>query len=128
MEENNVTKEEIFEYTYSAKRQEEIDTIKKKYLPPEEDKMEQLRKLDASVTMRATVWSIIVGIIGALVFGAGMSASLVGDKSMFVPGIILGIVGLIIMGSAVSVYYYIVKMMREKIAPQMLALAEELSK
>ena len=37
-----------FHYTYSAKQQEEVQRIRKKYLPPEEDKMEQLRRLDRS--------------------------------------------------------------------------------
>ena len=38
-------KKESFHYTYSAKQQEEIQSIRKKYLP-QEDKMEQLRRLD----------------------------------------------------------------------------------
>ena len=40
---------ESFTYNYSAERQSEIDAIRKKYLPPEEqeNKLEQLRKLDA---------------------------------------------------------------------------------
>ena len=37
--------EETFEYRYSAKQQEEIEAIRRKYLPKEEDKMEQLRQL-----------------------------------------------------------------------------------
>lgn len=127
MEENKVTTEEAFEYTYSAKRQEEIETIKSKYLPPKEDKMEQLRKLDASVTLQATMWSLVVGVIGALIFGGGMSCCLVGGKSLFVPGIILGIVGLGMIGAAYPLYVKLVKKQREKIAPQILALAEELS-
>ena len=45
-------KEETFEYTYSAKQQQEIENIRKKYLPKEEDKMEQLRRLDRSATKR----------------------------------------------------------------------------
>ena len=40
--EANITKEETFEYTYSAKRQEEIEAIKNKYLPPKEDKNESV--------------------------------------------------------------------------------------
>ena len=127
MEENNVTKEETFEYTYSAKRQEEIEAIKSKYLPPKEDKMEQLRKLDASVTLHATMWSISIGTIGTLMFGGGMSCSLVGPEAMFLPGIILGVIGFGIMGVAYPLYVKMVKKQREKIAPQILALAEELS-
>lgn len=42
MSEQNVKHENTFEYTYSAKRQEEIEAIRKKYMPKEEDKMELL--------------------------------------------------------------------------------------
>lgn len=126
MEENKVTKEETFEYTYSAKRQEEIETIKSKYLPPKEDKMEQLRKLDASVTIKATIWSISIGVIGVLIFGGGMSCILVGAKNLFIPGIVVGFVGLAVMGLALPAYKMIQKKLREKIAPQILALADEL--
>lgn len=128
MEEKTVTKEEIFEYTYSAKQQEEIEAIKKKYLPPKEDKMEQLRKLDAGVTLKATMYSIIIGFIGALIFGGGMSCTLVGPKELFVYGIIIGLVGMVVMGAAVPVYHRVLRKEKEKIAPQILALAEELSK
>lgn len=128
MEEKSVTKEETFEYTYSAKRQEEIEAIKSKYLPPKEDKMEQLRKLDASVTLHATMWSISVGTIGTLMFGGGMSCILAGTEAMFIPGIILGVIGFAVMGVAYPFYVRMVKKQREKIAPQILALAEELSK
>ena len=34
-----------FEYTYSAQQQQEVERIRKKYLPKEESKMDQLRKL-----------------------------------------------------------------------------------
>ena len=128
MENHTTTKEETFEYTYSAKRQEEIEAIKKKYLPPEEDKMEQLRKLDASVTLHATMWAIVIGVIGTLIFGAGMSCTLVGARNLFVPGIVLGLGGFGIMGASYPLYMKLVKKGREKLAPQILALAEELSK
>ena len=128
MEENTVTKEETFEYTYSAKRQEEIEAIKSKYLPPKEDKMDQLRKLDASVTRYANMWAISIGTIGMLMFGGGMSCTLVGTEAMFIPGIIFGVIGFAIMGVAYPFYVKMVKKQREKIAPQILALAEELSR
>ena len=34
-----------FEYTYSAQQQKEVEAIRQKYIPREEDKMEQLRRL-----------------------------------------------------------------------------------
>ena len=67
---------EKFSYTYSAKEQEEINRIRKKYMA-EENKMEQLRRLDAGVTEKATAVSIIVGIAGALIMGIGMCCAMV---------------------------------------------------
>ena len=125
--ETNITKEETFEYTYSAKRQEEIEAIKNKYLPPKEDKLDQLRKLDASVTVKATIWAVSIGVIGIMIFGGGMSLTLLGAKNMFIPGIVIGLAGLAAMGMALPAYKVTEKKQREKIAPQILALAEELS-
>ena len=47
-------KTDTFQYTYSAKQQDEIQKIRKKYLPQEEDKMEQLRRLDKSTNRKGT--------------------------------------------------------------------------
>ncbi len=38
-----------FQYTYSAEQQEEVANIRKKYMAQEENKMKQLRRLDAGV-------------------------------------------------------------------------------
>ncbi len=43
-----------FHYTYSAKQQEEVKRIRQKYLPPTEDKMAQLRRLDKSAERKGT--------------------------------------------------------------------------
>ena len=72
MESNNQQKDG-FRYTYSAKDQEEIRSIRQKYVPREEDKMERLRRLDRSVAVKARAWSVAVGILGVLVLGFGMS-------------------------------------------------------
>lgn len=119
---------ETFTYTYSAKQQEEIQNIRKKYLPKEEDKMEQLRRLDQSVTKKGTGISILVGIIGCLVMGVGMCCTMVWMEHLFVPGVILGLIGIAILAAAYPLYKRIVKKEREKLAPQILKLTEELSK
>lgn len=124
MEENK----ETFEYTYSAKQQAEIAQIRKKYLPKEEDKMELLRKLDRDATKPGTICSIAVGVVGSLVFGFGMSCVMVWSDSFMILGIVVGIIGMIMMGMAYPVYVKITKKQREKLAPQILALTEELSK
>lgn len=123
-----VNNSESFEYTYSAKEQEEIEKIRKKYLPREEDKMELLRKLDKDVTKPGTIWSLVIGIMGCLLFGVGMCCTLVWVDSLFGVGIVVGVIGMAIMGVAYPIYIRITKKQQEKLAPQILALAEELRK
>lgn len=119
---------EVFEFTYSAMEQAEIQRIRNKYLPKEETKLDQLKKLDASVTTRATTWAIVIGVVGCLVFGGGMSAVMVlgEDVVMLVAGIALGLLGMLLMGMAYPIYKRIVKKERARIAPQILALTEEI--
>lgn len=128
MNEQNVNQENIFEYTYSAKRQEEIEAIKKKYMPKQEDKMELLRQLDRSVDRKGAIAAIIIGVIGSLLLGTGMSCCMVFQGIFFMPGIILGIIGMAVMAVAYPAYKRITAKERERIAPQILALTEELSK
>ncbi|MBQ8904261.1 MAG: hypothetical protein IJY73_10650 [Oscillospiraceae bacterium] len=118
---------ETFSYTYSAKEQEEIKKIREKYVPKESDKMEQLRRLDAGVTKKGTVISLVVGIIGALVLGVGMSMCMVWTE-MFVLGIIVGIIGIAAVSLAYPIYSYVTKKEREKISPEIIRLTDELMK
>ena len=70
--------QETFHYIYSAKEQDEVRAIRQKYTPREkaEDPLTQLRRLDASVTEKATAVSLVFGIIGALIMGTGMSLAM----------------------------------------------------
>lgn len=126
MAENN----EKFEYTYSASEQEEIRRIRTKYAPPtkEETTIEQLRRLDASATKAATIVSLIVGIISVLVLGIGMCCCMVWADRLFLPGIVIGIVGIIGVIAAYPIYNGMVKRKREKIAPEIMRLSDELMK
>ena len=124
--ENN---ENTFTYSYSASEQEEIRRIEEKYLGKSEieNKMEQLRKLDAGVTMKATMASIIVGVIGTLLLGVGMCCCLVWT-SLFVIGIIIGVIGIIILSMAYPIYKMVLNKEKEKTAPQILTLVNELKR
>ena len=117
-----------FTYTYSAKQQEEVQRIRKKYLPPEEDKMEQLRRLDRSSTRKGTIVSIIVGVAGCLLLGVGMCCTMVWMESRFIPGVVIGVVGIAVVAAAYPLFNAITKKERERLAPQILKLTEELSK
>lgn len=121
--ENNAS----FEYTYSAKEQEEVRKIREKYLPREEreTKMEQLRRLDSGVTKKGTMVSILLGTISTLVMGVGMCCCMVWTD-LFVPGVVIGVIGMIGIGLAYPVYTHITRKERERVAPQILKLTEEL--
>lgn len=127
---------DTFQYTYSAKQQEEIKNIRKKYAAQEEDKMEQLRKLDQSVTQKATTGALIVGILGALILGFGMSLSMtnlneiLGSAKVFgiLIGSIIGGVGIVLVCFAYPLYNRILRKERERIAPEILRLSDELLK
>ena len=117
-----------FSYTYSAKEQNEIKSIRAKYITKETDKMEQLRILDRKVTGKAAGKSITLGVIGSLVLGTGMSCAMVWQGKAFVPGIIIGVIGIGLVASAYPLYKRILKHEREKTAPQILKLTDELLK
>ena len=118
--------EETFEYRYSAKQQEEIEAIRRKYLPKEEDKMEQLRQMDKRVSRKGTIISIIIGVIGCLLLGIGMCCTMEWAGRWFVPGIIIGVIGIVMIALAYPLYEKKKKKERKKIAPLILKLADEL--
>ena len=125
MENNSV------EYTYSAKRQQEVEEIRKVYLPKQEDKMEQFRRLHAIPMQKAQAAALAVGIIGALILGTGMRICMtelgaaLGEFAM-VMGILVGIAGMIPVAFAYPLYSRILKKERNKIAPEILRLTDEL--
>lgn len=124
----NGNEKEGFSYTYSAKEQMEIKNIRQRYIPKEKDKMEQLRKLDQSATQKGMIISLAVGIIGALLLGIGMCCTMVWAGMWFIPGIVIGILGIAIVSLAYPLYNYITKKEREKIAPEIIRLTDELLK
>lgn len=123
-------KRETFTYTYSATQQEEIKRIREKYAPPtqEEDKMERLRKLDRDVTKPGLIAALIVGIVSTLIMGLGMCCTMVWGENLFVPGIVIGVIGIIGICAAYPLYIRVTKKQRDKLAPEIMRLTDELMK
>jgi len=127
-----------FSYTYSAEDQAQVRKIREKYTQPTEieDKMERLRKLDASVTNTAQAIALVFGIIGALILGFGMSLCMsdlpqmlgIVRNTALVIGITVGLVGGILASLAYPIYNAIVKARRKKLAPEIIRLSDELMK
>lgn len=123
-EQNNQT----FAYTYSANQQEEIKRIREKYVPREPDKMEQLRRLDASVTQKGSLVSLVLGILSALLLGVGMCCCMVWAGMWFIPGIFIGLLGILGVSLAYPVYHKITQKERQRLAPEILRITDELMK
>ncbi len=119
---------EGFRYTYSAAQQQEVEQIRKKYLPETtgEDKLARLRRLDEGCTGKATAISLIAGILGTLVLGVGMCCVLVWGGGWFIPGIVIGVVGIAVLCCAYPLYHRVLEKERQRIAPEILKLTEEL--
>lgn len=119
-----------YSYSYSAQENKEIKRIREKYTEPSEreTKLEQLHRLDESVTKSAQAVSLTVGILGTLILGFGMSCIMVWSEKMFVPGIILGIIGIVISALAYPIYKIKAEKKRKEIAPLILKLTDELIK
>lgn len=135
---NENKSENGFSYSYSAREQEEIKRIRKKYAEDsartDESSIERLRRLDASVTKKGTTVSLIVGTLGSILMGSGMSlvmtdigALLPEMLSLFI-GIAVGVVGIVGVALAYPIYKAITKKERERIAPEVLRISEELLK
>ncbi len=126
---------ESFKMTYCAQQQEEIERIRKKYAPKEEDKLAQLRALDASVGKKAMALALCVGILGALLLGIGMSLLMTDfgevlgtdSETTMVISVGIGIVGIVLVSIAYPLYTRKLRKERKKIAPEILRLTEELS-
>jgi uncharacterized oligopeptide transporter (OPT) family protein len=127
---------ERFSFTYSAAQQQEIEHIRSKYLPKQEDKMERLRRLHKSASKKARLWAITIGIIGSLILGTGMSLAMTNLGTMLgiqtaqamLIGVAVGIVGMILIALAYPVYNHILKKERQRIAPEILQLTDDLLK
>ena len=122
-----------FEFTYSAERQQEGEAIRKMYLPKEEDKMKQLRRLHSIPTQKAQAASIAIGVLGTLILGTGMSLCMtdlgaaLGHLAMVI-GILVGVLGLAMVAMAYPLYNIVLRKERQRIAPEILRLSEELLK
>ena len=95
--------------------------------------MEQLRNLHALPAKKAQAASLALGVIGALILGTGMSLCMtelgtaLGSLSM-ATGILVGITGIGLVAMAYPVFKRTLEKERQKIAPEILRLTDELLK
>lgn len=121
-----------FSYTYSAQENREVQNIRKKYLPREATKLEELKALDARVKKPANVFAYTYGSVSAIIMGAGMSlimteiGTIIGLTSAMVPGVAIGVVGLGMALTTYPIYKGIWNSRKKKYAGEILALSEQI--
>ena len=93
--------------------------------------MEKLRRLHSIPTQKAQAASIAIGVLGTLILGTGMSlcktelGAALGHLAMVI-GILVGLFGLVMVALAYPVYNIVLRKERQRIAPEILRLSEEL--
>ena len=120
-----------FKYTYSAPTEaerREIERIQRQYKSKTEKeiKLQRIRRLDAFVQNFSVILALVLGIMGTMIFGLGMSMILVWNITAF--GIIVCIVGSVPVIAAYPVYLITLRKNKEKYGEEILRLSEEILK
>lgn len=129
MIENKTKSEADFKFEYSAPtdiERKEILSIRNEYLlaGADGDDMERLRAMHRHVKSLPSALSIIIGIIGTLIFGGGMAMFL--EWNYTVSGAIVGVLGFIIALAAYPIYKILAKIMKKKYSDRIIKLSNEI--
>lgn len=119
---------EKFNYHYDAPtplERREIEDIRKDYEEEKpQTKLEELRSLNKKVKTPPAVVAWIMGIVGILVFGLGLTCVLEWDDWIW--GIVCAVVGCAVMGFSYPVYRFILKRNKKKYGQKIVLLSAEL--
>ena len=119
--------EAIFSYRYSADENREILAIRKKYLPREESRLEELSRLDHQVQTAGLLPGLTVGVLSCLLFGMGLCFGLEVIGSTVWLGIPFGVIGIVGMAAAYPLYHRLFQKAKAAYTPRILQLAAELT-
>lgn len=117
----------IYKYeTIDDKTKREVSKIRQKYLPKSENesKIKLLNKLNKKVQVIPTIVAIILGILGVLIFGLGLTMVL--EWSLFLWGILVSLVGFIPSILAYPVYTKLHKILKDKYGETIINLSNEI--
>ena len=106
-----------FEFKYIAPTSEErkeIESIRNSYITKNKssNKLETLRKLDNKVKNTPTIISLIIGIVGTLIFGLGFTMIL--EWNLIAWGVVVSFIGLVVMTITYSIHVKISKYLKVK--------------
>lgn len=106
--------------------------IRSQYMEKQFTELDELRAMDAKVKRPVTAAAYVVGTIGALVMGIGMSltmtdiGSYVGLSDSMVPGIVIGVAGMLIAIVNYPLYCKFLKSRKKKYASEILKISQKI--
>ena len=106
--------------------------IRSQYMEKQFTELDELRALDAKVKRPVTAAAYVVGTIGALVMGIGMSltmtdiGSYVGLNDSMAPGIVIGVAGMVISIANYPMYCKVLKSRKKKYASEILKISQKI--
>lgn len=109
-----------------------VQKIRTQYTEKEQTSLDTLRQLDAKVKRPANIFAYILGALGAIIMGSGMSlvmtdlGTILGFENTMPVGIIIGIIGLILCIINYPVFKAILNSRRKKYADKIIALSDEI--
>ncbi len=109
-----------------------VQKIRTQYAEKEHIQLDALKKLDAKVKRPAKVLAYLLGVVGAIVLGCGMSlvmtdiGATLGIANTMAPGIVVGIVGLVLVVVNYPIFQGFLSSRRKKYADEIMALSDKL--
>lgn len=111
-------------FNANAQDQRKAESIRRQYIPREDNKTLQLQKLDSKVKTPGRVAAGILGTAGVLVMGSGMALVMVWEN--MTRGLPLSISGMVVALLAIPAYALITNSRKKKYASDILRLSDNL--
>lgn len=131
-----MSRENSFEYKYSSSEREEAERIREKYAASERGRLgehglfEEMCKLDREVRRKSVAPAIVLGIVGTLCLGLGMSLVMTdlggGGATACAIGIGLGVLGIALCALAYPLHRVLCSRLEKRMGPRILELCDRL--
>ena len=124
-----------FEFTYSPQTQRDVQQIYERYAAVKAKKsnpasaespaVQKIKALDQTAKRRAAVWTAAIGVLSALVFGAGLTMVITNTGFRFALGVIVGVIGLSVLVLEKAIYRALLRRQMKRCADDVLNLAAQ---
>lgn len=109
-----------------------VQKIRTQYTEKETTELDGLKALDKRVKRPATIFAYVLGALGAIIMGMGMSLVMtdigetLGISAPTVPGVIIGAVGFLLALATYPLYAKILRARKAEFAPEIMRLSDSL--